>query len=149
MKVGIDGGTPELISNGNFGAPAISPDGTSLAVSYQPDPSKPAKLAVLGLPAGEIKHVYDTPPGAYFNTDSTAFISWSKDGRLILYPVRTEGVSNLWAQPVGGALGSAPKRITNFTSDRIVGYSQSPDGKEIVFARGNTVTDAVLISNFH
>jgi serine/threonine protein kinase/Tol biopolymer transport system component len=149
MKVGIDGGKPELISNGNFGAPAISPDGTSLAVSYQPDPSKPAKLAVLGLPAGEIKHVYDTPSGAYFNTDSTAFISWSKDGRLILYPVRTEGVSNLWAQPVGGAIASAPKRITNFTSDRIVGYSQSPDGKEIVFARGDTVTDAVLISNFH
>jgi serine/threonine protein kinase len=149
MKVGIDGGTPQVIASGNFGSPAISPDGSSLAVSYQPDPAKPAKLAILGLPSGEIKSAYDAPPGAYFNADSTAFISWSKDGRLILYPVRTEGVSNLWAQPVGGATASRPKQITNFTSDRIISYSLSPDGKQIVFARGDTVTDAVLISNFH
>jgi Tol biopolymer transport system component len=149
MKVGIDGGTPQLIATGNYGAPAISPDGASLAVSYQPDPANPAKLAVLGLPAGEIKYVYDAPAGAYFNTDSTAFTAWSRDGRLLLYPVRTEGVSNLWAQPVGGATASRPRQITNFTSDRIISYALSPDGKQIVFARGNTVTDAVLISNFH
>jgi Tol biopolymer transport system component len=57
----------------------------------------------------------------------------------------------LWAQPVAatGAAAAAPKRLTNFTDSRIFSYAYSPDGKQIVFARGRTVTDAVLISHFH
>jgi hypothetical protein len=65
--------------------------------------------------------------------------------------VRKEDLANLWAQPVG-ALGApvvAPKQVTNFSDLRIFSYAYSPDGKQMVFARGRTVTDGVLISHFH
>jgi serine/threonine protein kinase/Tol biopolymer transport system component len=150
-KVGIDGGAVTAVSHELMQMPAISPDGTSVAVAYTADVSKPAKIAVVGLASGEIRHTYDAPDGAYFSADSVGLLHWSKDGRALLYPVRKEDLANLWAQPVG-ALGApvvAPKQVTNFSDLRIFSYAYSPDGKQMVFARGRTVTDGVLISHFH
>jgi serine/threonine protein kinase/Tol biopolymer transport system component len=150
-KVGIDGGAVTAVSHELMQMPAISPDGTSVAVAYTADVSKPAKIAVVGLASGEIQHTYDAPDGAYFSADSVGLLHWSRDGRALLYPVRKEDLANLWAQPVG-ALGApvvAPKQVTNFSDLRIFSYAYSPDGKQMVFARGRTVTDGVLISHFH
>jgi eukaryotic-like serine/threonine-protein kinase len=150
-KVSIDGGTPTVFSHALMSNPAISPDGQSVAVAYTVDVSKPPKLAVVGIASGDIQHVYDMPEGATTGADSVSLLHWAKDGRAILYPVSDDGVGNLWAQPVAatGAAAAAPKRLTNFTDSRIFSYAYSPDGKQIVFARGRTVTDAVLISHFH
>ncbi|MGC2719792.1 MAG: hypothetical protein WA209_09390, partial [Candidatus Acidiferrales bacterium] len=62
-----------------------------------------------------------------------------------------EDTANLWAQPVGepGAPEMTPKQVTNFSDSRIFSYTYSPDGKQMVLARGRTVTDGVLISHFH
>jgi eukaryotic-like serine/threonine-protein kinase len=150
-KVPIDGGTPTVFAHAVMTNPAISPDGLSVAVSYTEDVSKPPKLAVVGIASGDIQHVYDMPDGAYINTDSVSLLHWSRDGRAILYPVRKEEVANLWAQPVAapGAPAVAPKQVTNYSDARIFAFAYSPDGKQIVVARGRTVTDAVLISHFH
>lgn len=150
-KVGIDGGAVTSVSHELMQMPAISPDGTSVAVAYTADVSKPAKIAVVGLASGEIQHTYDAPDGAYFSADSVGLLHWTRDGRALLYPVRKADLANLWAQPVG-ALGApvvAPKQVTNFSDLRIFSYAYSPDGKQMVFARGRTVTDGVLISHFH
>jgi hypothetical protein len=48
-----------------------------------------------------------------------------------------------------GAPSAAPKQVTNFSDLRIFSFAISPDGKQMVLARGRTVTDAVLISHFH
>jgi Tol biopolymer transport system component len=153
-KVSIDGGAATPITHGGeiFATPAISPDGKSVAGSYTPDVSKPSKIAVLNIATGTIEHVYDVPDGASFNQDAVGLISWTKDGRAILYPVMRRGVGNLWAQPVSasaGATAAAPKQVTNFSDLRLFSYAISPDGKQTVLARGRTVTDAVLISHFH
>jgi serine/threonine protein kinase/Tol biopolymer transport system component len=153
-KVSIDGGAPTQISKtGDIVAtPAISPDGKTAAVTYTPDVSKPPKVAVMNLATGAIEHMYDAPDGASFNQDAVSLMSWTKDGRAILYPVTRGGVSNLWAQPVAtapGAPSAAPKQVTNFTDLRIFSFAVSPDGKQMALARGRTVTDAVLISHFH
>jgi eukaryotic-like serine/threonine-protein kinase len=150
-KVRIDGGTPTVFSHALMSSPAISPDGQSVAVAYTVDVSKPPKLAMVGIASGDIQHVYDMPPGAFTGADSVSLLHWTKDGRVILYPVNDDGIGNLWAQPVAatGAAAVAPKRLTNYTDSRIFAYAYSPDGKQIVFARGRTVTDAVLISHFH
>jgi eukaryotic-like serine/threonine-protein kinase len=150
-KVGIDGGAVTSVSHELMQMPAISPDGTSVAVAYTADVSKPAKIAVVGLASGEIQHTYDAPDGAYFSADSVGLLHWTRDGRALLYPVRKADLANLWAQPVG-ALGApvvAPKQVTNFSDLRIFSYAYSPDGKQMVCARGRTVTDGVLISHFH
>ncbi|MFZ3215251.1 MAG: protein kinase [Candidatus Acidiferrales bacterium] len=154
MKVGIDGGAPTEISKADLFSPAISPDGTSLAVLYHPDPAKRPSLAVVGLNGGEIRSVYDLPVDAQeaLSGDGGQKLAWTGDGRAILYPVNKDGELSLWAQPVTsqGATPAAAKRVMNLGADFQWGaYALSPDGKQIVYAHGRQVTDAVLISHFH
>ena len=153
-RVGIDGGAPAAISDAELFSPVISPDGTSVACAYQPEPGKRPKLAIVGLNGGEIRTVYDLPPetqGA-FGGDGGQKLAWTKDGRAILYPSFKEGVVTLWAQPVAaqGSTPSAAKQVMNLGTDFQWGaYTLSPDGKQIIYAHGRSVTDAVLITHFH
>ncbi len=154
MRVSIDGGTPTTVSKEELFAPAISPDGKSLASAYQPEPGKHPNLAIVGLDGGEIRNVYELPLEVQyaFNGDGGQKLAWTKDGRAVLYPVNKDGVVTLWAQPVG-AQGSSPaaaKQVMNLGPDFQWGaYTLSPDGKQIIYAHGRAVTDAVLISHFH
>jgi serine/threonine protein kinase/Tol biopolymer transport system component len=154
MRVGIDGGTPTEVSKEELFAPVISPDGNSMVCAYQPEPGKRPKLAIVGLDGGEIRNVFDLPQEAQaaFNGDGGQKLAWTKDGRAVLYPVNKDGVVTLWAQPVG-AQGSAPaaaKQVMNLGPDFQWGaYTLSPDGKQLIYAHGRAVTDAVLISHFH
>ncbi len=154
MRVAIDGGTPAEISKEELFSPVISPDGTSLAAAYQPEPGKRPKLAVVGLDGGEIRNVYDLPQEmqAAFTGDGGQKLAWTKDGHAVLYPVNKDGVVTLWAQTVGpqGSAPAAAKQVMNLGPDFQWGaYTLSPDGKQIIYAHGRTVTDAVLISHFH
>jgi eukaryotic-like serine/threonine-protein kinase len=154
MRVGIDGGTPTQISKDELFAPVISPDGSSLACAYQPEPGKRPKLAIVGLDGGEIRNVYDLPQEmqAAFSGDGGQKLAWTKDGRAVLYPVNKDGVISLWAQAVGaqGSTPAAAKQVMNLGPDFQWGaYALSPDGKQIIYAHGRAVTDAVLISHFH
>ena len=154
MKVGIDGGAASEISKADAFNPVISPDGASLAALYQPDPSKHPSLAVIGMAGGEVRNVYNLSADAReaINGDGGQKLAWINDGRAILYPVNTDGVVTLWAQPVGppGKPRRAAKQVMNLGPDFQWGaYTLSPDGKQIVYAHGRHVTDAVLISHFH
>ena len=154
MRVPIDGGTPAAVSKEELFSPVISPDGTSLAVAYQPEPGKRPKLAVVGLDGGEIRNVYYLPQEVQyaFNGDGGQKLAWTKDGRAVLYPVNKDGVVGLWAQAVGpqGSAPAAAKQVMNLGPDFQWGaYTLSPDGKQIIYAHGRAVTDAVLISHFH
>ena len=154
MRVGIDGGAPTEVSKEELFSPVIAPDGNSLAAAYQPEPGKRPNLAIVGLDGGEIRNGYDLPPETQsaFGGDGGQKLAWTKDGRAVLYPVNKDGVVTLWAQPVG-AQGSAPaaaKQVMNLGPDFQWGaYTLSPDGKQIIYAHGRAVTDAVLISHFH
>jgi eukaryotic-like serine/threonine-protein kinase len=152
MKVGIEGGTPAEISKLEVQSPVISPDGNSVAVAYTPDLSKPPKLAVIGLAGGEIRSTYDLPQEVALNGDGGQKLAWTKDGHAVLYPVNKSGVVSLWAQPVtspGVAPGPA-KQVMTIGSDFEWGaYALSPDGKQMIYAHGRILTDAVLISHFH
>jgi serine/threonine protein kinase/Tol biopolymer transport system component len=154
MKSDIAGGNPVQISKAEVLRPAISPDGQSVAVTYTPDPGKLPKLAIVGLSGGEIRNVYDLPVEAQaaLNGDGGQKLAWTKDGRAILYPVIKEKTAVLWAQPVGpqGSTATAAKEVMNLGPDFSWGsYTLSPDGKQIVYAYGHVVTDAVLITHFH
>ena len=150
MKVGIDGGAPTEIAKGHLSSPVISPDGNSVAATYSVDPTK-LKLAVVGMDGGEIRNVYDLIPGAIFGHDGGRMLSWTKDGHALLYPVLKDESVTLWAQPVvaQGITPPPPKLVMNFGTEFAWGaYALSPDGKQIVFAHGQHVTDAVVISHF-
>ena len=150
MKIAIEGGTPVKLSKEPFQYPAISPDNQLIAVSYHPDQSKPAKLAIVAVDNGEIRNVYDAPAETVFGGEGGSDLEWTKDGRSVLFVVNKSSIASLWAQPVG-APGSAiisPKPIMNFGSGFVWAYALSPDGKQIVYSRGVPATDVVLISHF-
>lgn len=152
MKIGVEGGTPVEVSKAEVQRPAISPDGGSVAVSYTPGPGKPPKLAVVGLEDGEIRSTYDLPSDVALGGDGGQKLSWTKDGRAVLYPVQKGGAPELWAQPITrpGTPSVPAKQVMSFGQDFQWGaYALSPDGKQVVYARGRVLTDAVLISHFH
>ncbi|HUO34032.1 MAG TPA: protein kinase [Candidatus Acidoferrum sp.] len=152
MKVGIDGGTPTLVNKEILFSPVISPDGTQVVAAYKPDATKPASLAILDVNGGEIRTLINIPPETHVNTgESGATIAWAKDGRSILYVVDEEGSATLWAQelPGGGGQLPKPKQLMNFGPGMVWSYTLSPDGKQVLYSRGNAITDAVLISHFH
>jgi len=149
--VGIDGGAPVSLSKETLFFPVISPDGNSIAAGYHPDLAKPSKLAVLGMEGGEIRRVFDVTPDTVLGGEGGSSIAWTKDGRAILLVVGKEGASTLWAQPLGAAGAPPPpaRQIMDLSSEQVWSFALSPDGKQIVYARGLPVTDAVVISHFH
>src|SRR5580704_5095554 len=150
-KISIDGGAPVEIMKGSVEIPSYSTDGNSVAVLYRADPTKP-QLAIVDATSGEIRNVYDLQSGARFLRDGGQSFTWTKDGHAVLYTVIRNETMTIWAQPVG-TKGSAPvaaKQVMNLGPEYSwAGYALSPDGKQIVYAHGQYVTDAVLISHFH
>jgi serine/threonine protein kinase/Tol biopolymer transport system component len=151
MKVGVDGGTPANVGSANLSFSTVSPDGRSLASLYRATPGKPAQIAVVDAQSGEIRTAYDEPPGMAIGNAGGNILAWTKDGRAILFVESQNGVSSLWAQPVGapGAPQASSKQIMIFGPGLIWSYAISPDGKQIVSARGGPITDAVLLEHFH
>ena len=152
MRVSIEGGAPTTVSKEPLESAVISPDDQVVAAFYVPDPSKPAKLAVVGLEGGEIRSVYDLPPEVITGGDGGHKLAWTKDGRNVIYAVYKDEVASLWAQPVGapGAKPAAAKSIATFPQEsRLWAGAVSPDGKQFVYASGRDSTDAVLITHFH
>jgi serine/threonine protein kinase/Tol biopolymer transport system component len=151
MKVGIDGGSPVPIGKEHLEYPVISPDGRSIAASYDPGPDKPIQVAIVGIQSGEVQSVYTLPPGTTLVHQSGESLAWTKDGRSLLFLVDKHGVCNVWAQAIvgPGKTPPAPRQITNFSSDMIWSFAVSPDGNEMIYARGRRIGDTVLISHFH
>jgi Tol biopolymer transport system component len=151
MKASIDGGAPSPLGKEHLEYPVISPDGHSVAGSYDPGPDKPAQLATVGVDSGEVQSLYGLPQGANLGDEAGAKVAWAKDGHSILFLVNKNGVSNLWAQSIvsPGKTPPAPRQITNFNSELIWSFALSPRGEETLFSRGRSIGDAVLISHFH
>ena len=69
-------------------------------------------------------------------------LRFSPDGRAIAYPIRVNGVDNLWEQPLEGGPGH---QITHFTSEQIWDFHWSPDGKKLGIVRGHSDSDVVVL----
>src|SRR5271170_5551738 len=67
---------------------------------------------------------------------------FTPDGKAVAYPVRENGVDNVWLQPTDGSLGH---QITKFDSEQILSFHWSLDGKNLGILRGHTDSDVVLL----
>jgi serine/threonine protein kinase/Tol biopolymer transport system component len=134
-RVAVEGGSPETILATAQGAAAISPDGKSIA-----------SLEVRELDHRLVLDIYsiDEKKVAYHDIDSRASwpLTFSPDGKSVVYAVREKGIGNLWVQPLDG---SAPHQLTHFTSERIDKFLFSKDGSKIAIQRGHNESDAVLL----
>ena len=69
-------------------------------------------------------------------------VRFARDGKAVVYSVRTGNADNLWLQPIDGTPGH---QITDFKSELIRDFDWSPDGRKIAILRGHIDSDVVLI----
>jgi eukaryotic-like serine/threonine-protein kinase len=147
-KVPIAGGTPELVKASVVptgwmqGGVNFSPDGRWLPEIEVRDDAA-AGVASRKVALVDITTNSDTP-AKYITPrpDIYPVIAITPDGKAVAYTFVENGVGNIWAQPLDGSPGHA---LTNFTSDRILSFQFSADGKLLAVARMHSVADVVLL----
>jgi eukaryotic-like serine/threonine-protein kinase len=145
-RVPVEGGTPESVPGASNPDSlyqsihvAISPAGDSIAYLVLKGIEHPTlKIIVVPVNAGPQPQLrlLDPDPAA------SGEPRFSPDGKALVYPVRQNGVDNLWLQPLDGG---AKRQITNFKTDRIGGFRWSPDGKKIAIRGAHDEADVVLL----
>ena len=70
------------------------------------------------------------------------YMTFTRDGKSIIYPVRDGQTDNLWLQNLDGSPG---KQLTDFKSEFIRDFDYSVDGKQLAIIRGHRESDVVLL----
>jgi len=120
----------------------LSPDGKLLAVvlgtALNPEVMKPEdKIALVSLDSAATPRLLNADPRIAGDG-----LQFSPDGKALVYPIRENGVDNIWLQPLDGSPG---RKITNFNSEQIVDLHWSPDGKNLGILRTHSDSDVVLL----
>ena len=95
------------------------------------------KIALLDLESPTSPRLLDANPHI-----SSGGVQFTPDGKAVAYPIRENGVDNIWVQPLDGSAG---RQITHFNSDQIDSFHWSPDGKSLALLRGHSESDVVLL----
>jgi Tol biopolymer transport system component len=118
----------------------ISPDGKALAYLVEfinvSAGAGTAKIALLDLATLNAPRILEV------NQKISAGPQFTIDGKALAYPIRENGVDNVWIQPLDGSPG---RQITKFDSEQILSFHWSPDGKNLGVLRGHTDSDVVLL----
>ncbi|HTZ49098.1 MAG TPA: protein kinase [Verrucomicrobiae bacterium] len=137
-RVSINGGSPETIVKYGVGTYALSPDGKTVASLEVRELDHKLMLRIDNV---------DTHQMTYSDIDQRALpdnLSYTPDGKAIVYIVREKGVDNLWLQPLDGR---PYHPLTHFQKYRIFQFAFSPDGSQIAIESGEEESDAVLLHN--
>lgn len=147
-RVPLDGsGKPEPIPGSSVESAflagrgiGISPDGKTLAyvvgLTNQTGAASTDKIALLDTATLHSPHMLDANPRI------SRGVQFTPDGKSVAYPVKENGVDNLWVQPIDGTPGH---QITHFKAEQILSFHWSPDGKKLGILRGHTDSDVVLL----
>jgi serine/threonine protein kinase len=142
QKVSIDGGTPHLLLNKPALYPVISPDGEFLAFFTNDKPDSPVWYL----------DIYELNSLAIVNRIQLSEVvkpfsglSWTLDGKSLIYVSLADGAENLWVQPLKGG---APRPLTQFRDAEIISFNLSTQLKQIAFVRNTKTFIPVLIRPF-
>jgi TolB protein len=136
-RIAADGGERVRLSEMNSGQPKVSPDSKQVLHTAFHDDEKKWKRDVISLETGELE-VSIYIKGAQEH-------DWSPDGSAIVYSKHTDGIDNMWSQPLDGG---EPQQITHFDKDHLWAARWSRDGQTLAVARGRITRDVVLLKNF-
>jgi serine/threonine protein kinase len=154
MRVLAEGGQAEPVEStripqkfGVSAGEAISPDGKWLAFNAElTNPEDPqtlvSKLAVSNLESPSTPRLFAPDPRMGTGADFVNSLTFTPDGKSLMYVIHEKGVSNIFVQPVDGSPG---RQVTNFTSDSINSFAWSHDGKTLAVVRVHNTSDIVLL----
>jgi len=139
MKISLDGGAAEkvadMILSGLFD---ISPDGsTAVFAAVDHANGHEEKLVLLDTTTGQVRNQMK-----FERSHIGFFLRFSRDGKSVVYPVRENGVDNLWQQPLDGSPG---RYLTSFKAEHIWDFDWSPDGSKLAVVQGHNDSDIVLM----
>ena len=151
-RVPLEGGPAETMDvalpkgGAKFPITAVSADERMIATFTSiPDPSTSTytkevvlfKTDALSAPYLVVK----TDPR--INVTAGTFPHFTNDGTALLYTVTDDkNVDNAFVQPLDGKPG---RQLTQFSSDSMLGFGYSPDGKTLVAGRGHVESDVILL----
>lgn len=139
-KMPADGGEPIQLTDRRVRFPAISPDGRLISFELFDDKTSRRVIAVMSFDGG--------PPVKTLEMTTTTRLwasQWTPDSSALRFVDSNADTSNIWEQPLAGG---RPRQLTDFQSVILTDFAWSPDGKQLVYARGVVVSDVVLISDF-
>jgi eukaryotic-like serine/threonine-protein kinase len=139
-RVPLDGGKPQRISELPIGSHSfdISPDGRLAAFASFRSGSAQKQLALVPVDSPLDAKLIDLQRPLL----REGAVRFTHDGKAVVYPVRDQGIDNLWLQPLDGSPG---KQLTNFKSEQITDFHWSFDGSKLGLIRGHTDSDVVLL----
>lgn len=112
---------------------SLSPDEQFLAIEHKDEKTKKYKISIQNIASGEIIKTFD------FST--VRHLSWTRDGKAIVYIAARKDADELILQPIDG---SAAKILTNTRGQRIASFDWSPDGSKLAVVRSKFMTDAFM-----
>ena len=141
LKIGVNGNDPIPLST-QVWLHDLSPDGKLLVLQTK------AGSAVVPFTGGEPARMTNVPKTHTYLPEGSPPVLWSPDGSALTYVETTNGVSNIWSQPLShGQLHGPAQQLTKFVSDLIFWFAWSHDGKQLAICRGSVRSDVVLLSN--
>jgi serine/threonine protein kinase/dipeptidyl aminopeptidase/acylaminoacyl peptidase len=131
---------PVQLTHERANFPVISPDGKWVACNYRDEQGGAQwRIAIVPFEGGAPARIFEIP-----SASSLRPIQWLPDGSAITYISTRDEDSSIWSQPLDG---SAPKKLTDFKTDKIFDFAWSPDGRRLALSRGAIGNDVVLIKN--
>ncbi len=139
-RLPVAGGEPVAVAESYRGGGTFSPDGKYFGYVYLRQEGERFVAMVGARPAagGDLVWSFDVPEGSGEGR-------WAPSSDALTYVLTRDGVSNIWRKRFSAA---PQEQITDFTNGRIFAFDWSPDGKRLALSRGETVGDAVLLSDF-
>lgn len=142
VRVSIEGGEPQMLTDYPATEPRYSRDGSRFACFVQNEKTNRFdQLAIVSADGGAPIKLFSLPP----NTNTTRGPVWTPDDKGITLIVSPGELQNLWLQSVDG--GEA-KPITNFEVPGIARRDYSRDGKRIAIVRAEGIGNAIMITDF-
>ncbi len=139
-KVSIEGGQSQQLT-GQLNAPGLdfSPDGKFVVFArFSHAGEHKEKLSLLSTESEKVSTEVD------FQKPRNSAVRFAHDGKSVVYSFNSDGVDNLWQQPLDGSAG---KQITHFEAESIGNFHYSLDGSKIGMTRGHTDNDVILMQD--
>lgn len=135
-RISVDGGAPETVVKHAVGAYCLSSDGLEIASFDVREADHKLMLRIDDV---------ETRKMSFSDIDQRALpdeLTFTPDGKNVVYVVREKGVDNLWEQPLDG---KPHRQLTHFKKDLLFRFVFSPDGSQIAIESGSVESDAVLL----
>jgi Tol biopolymer transport system component len=136
LRMNIDGGEIERLTDQPCSWPEVSPDGTLIACIIR-DNTLGTRMAVIPFRGGPFIRTFPIPP----DDQGTRFLMrWTPDSKAINYKIP----SGFWRQ---GINDDQPEVDKNFEDVTVRNFAWSADGKNFAYVTGSTTQEIIVMEN--